>query len=372
MQLRMSASRVERRLAELIACDTRNPGGDERALATQLAAALGGLGAEHVAVLPAAGHFSAFARFGSKPPALLINAHLDTVPINAGYTTEPFRLERRGRRLFGLGSADTKGAIAAVLEALALRREAGEPLAGVAVLFSGDEELGGASMRDFLASGRGAGLHRALVCEPTGCQVGIRHRGVYAARVSASSPGGHSSLADRLPNPLSALARAAVALDDLGGRHRDTGPEGLRGLCMNVAALDGGKAFNIIPAAAALTFSLRPPPGVALAPILDEVRGAVATATAPLATDWEPVASNPAFATREPASFGDLFGERGFVDLPFGTEAGQLVEAGIDAVVIGPGRIEQAHAPDEYVELDDLEAAVTLFDQILARAAWEA
>ena len=366
MQSLMSANRVEQRLAELVACDTRNPGGDERALAERLAAALTALGATHVEVLPVADHCSVYARFGSRPPELLLNAHLDTVPANAGANTHSFQLDRRGRRLHGLGSADTKGAIAAVLEALARKREAGPLPTGVAVLFSGDEELGGACMREFLASERGRGLERAVVCEPTGCRVGVRHRGVYAARIGAVSAGGHSSLAERVPNPLATLARAAVALDELGGRYRNSGPEGLRGLCMNVAALDGGMAFNIIPAAAALTFSLRPPPGFELEGVLAQVRMAVASATAPLATDWQLVASNPAFATRDFASFAPFFDERATVDLPFGTEAGQFLAAGIDAVVFGPGHVEQAHAPDEYVELDELEQAVAVFGRMLA------
>jgi acetylornithine deacetylase len=195
--------------------------------------------------------------------------------------------------------------------------------------------------------------------------VGVRHRGVYAARVGAGSQGGHSSLADHVPNPLTALARAAVALDDLGGRHRDVGPEGLRGLCMNVAALDGGIAFNIIPAKASLTFSLRPAPGVDLDGVVAQAKQAVASATAPLATTWETVATNPAFATRDLAGFAPLFGKRETIDLPFGTEAGQFVERGIDAVVFGPGHVEQAHKADEYVDLDELEEAVAVFGRML-------
>jgi acetylornithine deacetylase len=366
MQTRMPGSRVEQRLAEIVAFDTRNPGGDEQPLSEHLAAALRALGASFVEVVPVAGHVSTYARFGAGSPSLLVNAHLDTVPANAGYSADPLVLVRRDRRLHGLGSADTKGAIAAILEALARAQAASAVPDHLAVLFSGDEELGGVCMRDFLTSERCQGLARAVVCEPTGCQVGVRHRGVHAERITATGPGGHSSLAKRVPNPLTALARAAVALDELGARHHGSGPAGLRGLCMNVAALDGGMAFNIIPSAASLTFSLRPPPGVDLAAIRAEARDLVAAATAPLATRWEVVASNPPFATRDRASFAGLFGERATVDLPFGTEAGQLVQAGIDAVVFGPGRVEQAHAPDEHVDLDELEEAVAVFEKALA------
>ena len=368
MQRNMQASsRVQERLAELVAFDTRNPDGDERALAEKLARDLAALGARFVEVFSTAGHHSTFACFGAQDPTLILNAHIDTVPANSGYSADPLVLVRRGDRLHGLGSADTKGAIAAILDALAQKRSSGGSPDGLAVLFSGDEELGGACIREFLASQRCRGLARAIVCEPTGCRVGIRHRGVYAARIGATSPGGHSSLAETVPNPLTALARAAVALDDLGVRCRALGPEGLRGLCMNIAALDGGLAFNIIPATATLTFSMRPAPGVDVTSIIDQAQEAVRIAAAPLTMDWQPIAANPAFETRDLSSFAPLLGDRAAspVDLPFGTEAGQFVEQGIDAVVLGPGRIEQAHKADEYVDLDELEEAVRIFLQVI-------
>jgi acetylornithine deacetylase len=361
-------SRVEKRLAELVAFDTRNPGGDERPLAEMLARDLAELGARSVEVFSVAGHFSTFARFGSESPSLILNAHIDTVPANSGFTSDPFVLVRRERRLYGLGSADTKGAIVAILEAIALRKSVGRAPENLAVLFSGDEELSGASIRQFLASHRTRGLVRAIVCEPTRCRVGTRHRGVYAARISARSPGGHSSLAESIPNPLAALARAAVALDDLGARSRQLGPPGLQGICMNVAALDGGIAFNIIPALATLTFSVRPSPGVGVEGLVAEAQSCVRAAAAPLATDWNVLATNPAFATRDLASFAQILGEatQDPVDLPFGTEAGQFVEQGIDAVVLGPGQIEQAHRADEFVALDELMQAVRIFERVMS------
>ena len=369
MQMRMHPSeiRVEERLAELVAFDTRNPGGNEQPLAEKLARDLTALGAQTVEIFSHDGHASTFARFGADEPTLILNAHIDTVPANAGWTWDPWKLTCAGARVHGLGSADTKGAIAAILTALAQSQAAHQSVGRLAVLFSGDEELGGGCIREFLASDRIRGLRRALVCEPTGCRVGNRHRGVYAARVTATAPGGHSSLAEAVPNPLTKLAHAAVALDQLGERCRTLGPAGLRGLCMNIAALDGGMAFNIIPASATLTFSVRPAPGVKLEPVLDEARAAIATSLAPLTAAWEVIAGNPAFETQRLADFTGLLGERmqAPIDLPFGTEAGQFVEKGIDAVVIGPGRIEQAHKADEYVDLDELEEAVRIFLQVI-------
>jgi acetylornithine deacetylase len=363
------ASDLQRRLAELVAFDTQNPSGDERPAVQMLARELRTLGARAVDVFEASGHHAVYARFDDDAPSLLVNAHLDTVPANSGYTSPPHELVAREGRLHGLGTADNKGAIAAILEALAIRAAEGRRVRGVAVLFSGDEERGAnACVRAFLASDRARGLTRAIVCEPTGGQVGARHRGIGCADAVARSPGGHSSRADRIPNPMLTLARAALALDDWARRWRELGPPGFRGLCLNIAAIDGGVAFNVIPTTATLHLSLRPAPGVDVRELLAEAEGEARRAAAPQDLDWRVGHHNPAFATRDLAGFEPLLGERVRqpADLAFWTEAALFSAAGIDAVVFGPGHIEQAHAADEYVELSQLEMARDAFLRIFA------
>jgi len=359
---------VRRCLAALVSHDTQNPMGDERPLADALAGELRRLGAASVERLEVDRHHAVYAVFGSEPPALLVNAHLDTVPANAGYTAAPLMAVERDGRIYGLGSADTKGAIAAILAALATRHAEGRPPRGVGVLFSGDEEKGNRCLPTFLASRLARGLRRAIVCEPTGGKVGHRHRGIGAAEAQAHSPGGHSSRVDTIPNPLVTLARAALALDQWGRRWRDQGPPGFRGLCLNVAGIDGGVAFNVIPSRATLRLSLRPAPGADVRALLAEAEGEVRRAAAPEDLEWEITHANPPFATRDLAAFQPLLGERVRqpVDLGFWTEAALLSAAGVDAVVFGPGRIEQAHGPDEYLELAELEAARDSFLQVFS------
>jgi acetylornithine deacetylase len=93
----------------------------------------------------------------------------------------------------------------------------------------------------------------------------------------------------------------------------------------------------------------------------------VRAATAPHPIEWAVATSSPPFATRDVAAFVPLLGERvgGAVDLGFWTEAARLSERGIDAVVYGPGAVEQAHAADEYVEIAELEAAAAAFAAVL-------
>jgi acetylornithine deacetylase len=308
-------------------------------------------------------HAYVYARFGAEAPALLLNAHVDTVPVNSGYTSPPHLLVRRGDRLHGLGTADTKGAIAAILEALA----AGPVRRSVGVLFSGDEERTGTCIRAFLDSAAARGIERAIVCEPTSCRVGVRHRGIGAATAALDGPGGHSSRVDQLGNPLATLARAAVALDDMGRSHLGQGPAGFEGIQLNVASLDGGIAFNVVPTRATLSFSLRPAPGAQVEELLAEAERRVRAAVAPQAIVWTVATSSPPFATRDLPAFEPLLGARlaDPVDLGFWTEAARLSERGIDAVVYGPGAVGQAHAADEYVEIAELEAAREAFAAVL-------
>ncbi|MGA3119941.1 MAG: M20/M25/M40 family metallo-hydrolase [Polyangiaceae bacterium] len=355
---------LRRRLADLVAVDTQNPSGDERPVIAKLAAELRALGASAVETFSVERHHAVFAVFGPSP-RILVNAHVDTVPASAGYTASPLTLVEREGRLYGLGAADTKGAIAAVLEALAERAQTGRPVNGTGILFSGDEERSNSVLRAFIQSGRGRGFERAIVCEPTRCHVGIRHRGVAAARGTTTSPGGHSSRADSLPAPMVALSRAAVALDAWGRGRRNDGPPGFEGLCLNVAGIDGGVAFNVIPPRATLTVSFRPWPGADVLALHREVEGQARAAAEPDPIAWEVILANPPFATRDLAAFAPLLGNaaRGPVDLQFWTEAALLSEAGIDAVVFGPGDIAQAHAADEFVETSQLLAATDAFLQ---------
>jgi acetylornithine deacetylase len=369
-------SEVAARLAELVAIPTHQPsaeraGGDELALCHHVAPLCEARGADEVVVVEAGrgaddrgrGGY-VFARWGT--PRLVINAHVDTVPANNGWTHDPWTAALEGDRLYGLGACDTKGAIAAAITALDRVRPR-----DVALLFSGDEERGTASMRHFLTSPHRAGVERAIVCEPTARQAGVRHRGVLAYRATTGGEGGHSSRADRMARPVATLARLAVALDDLGKTRAGDGPADMPGLCMNVAALDGGVAFNVVPTSASLTWSIRPAPGFDRAAWDRDLAAMVAavetTTGATLAL--EQVTNHAPFGVDD-AALAELIGGhvRALVGLDFWTEAAMYQSAGIAAIVVGPGDIAQAHTADEFVTLADLDWAVELFAHVYARS----
>jgi acetylornithine deacetylase len=342
-------------LAELVRFPTQQAGadgkaGNERALCEHLVPLLKARGADEV-ILDTAPRSEGgegayvFARWGT--PKRVINAHVDTVPANAGWSRDPWTPHVDNGRLYGLGSADTKGGIAVALELFETHRprDAG-------VLFSGDEEAGSGVMRAFLASPHVRGIERVLVCEPTARTAGTAHRGVLAQIATLQGPGGHSSKADHLPKPLAKLARLAVALDDAAQRRLHDGPAGMQGTCMNIADLRGGVAFNVIAASAELEWSLRPYPGFDRADWDREVAalaGAIDPAIAiALTIDHVAFSCDTLADVVRPhvAAIGAL---------DFWTEAALWATAGVDAIVIGPGDIGRAHAADEYVELADLE-----------------
>jgi acetylornithine deacetylase len=359
-------NRAAELLAELVAIPTHQAGpdgnaGNERRLCDHLAPLLRARGADEVVVADAKrtdGSPGAyvFARWGT--PRRIINAHVDTVPANAGWSRDPWQPHVEGGKLYGLGSADTKGAIAATLVAL----DAGKPK-DVGVLFSGDEEHGSRVMHAFLTSPHARDVKQAIVCEPTARTAGIAHRGVIGQAALLEGEGGHSSKADFKPKPFVQLAKLAVALDEMGRARLHDGPPGMTGICLNIAALHGGVAFNVIPQRGKLEWSLRPYPGFDRARWDAEV---VATMRA-----IDPAIEMAASVDHAPFACDALADAvRPFVDrigaLDFWTEAALYSEHGIDAIVVGPGDIGHAHAADEHVTLADLDWAVELYRALLA------
>jgi len=354
---------TESLLGNLIEYHTENPGGDELALCKFLHHELTTRGVDEVEIAtvprPEGGDIGAyvFARFGS--PQLLINVHIDTVPVNTGWTQDPWTPSITTDKVIGLGAADTKGAIAVILTVL----ETVIPH-NVGFLFSGDEEQGTSCIRAFLATERAKGIECALVCEPTNRYAGVRHRGVSGYHAYFQGQGGHSSNADRMPKPVATLARLAVELDNLGQRYVSQGPDAMKGICMNVASLDGGVAFNVVPDAATLTWSIRPPHGFDQHTFDQEIEVAVQNINQDIVLTRH--LHNPPFSTIDLAPFEQMLGShiRGFLPLQFWTEAAILSEAGINAIVLGPGNIAQAHGADEWVSRDDLKWAVELFTHV--------
>ena len=344
---------VIQHLAALVSFDTRNP---PRAIGTggmfdYIRAQLPGFAIE--VVDHGAGAVSLFAVRGK--PTRLFNVHLDTVPDSPAWTDDPFRLRVTDDRAIGLGACDIKGAAAALVAAAA--RTEGD----AAFLFSTDEE--GADPRciaAFLA--RDHGFEEAIVAEPTRCEAVLAHRGIAAVRMQFHGEAGHASGADAMH--ASALHQAvrwghdALTLVEAEA-HRRFG--GLTGLRFNIGRIEGGIKPNMIAPQAELRFGFRPLPSHDVEALHERFRSSAPEATGYEATFHGPSlpAGDVAQAESRRLAARDLADE---LQLPIGnavdfwTEASLFSQAGMTALVFGPGDIAQAHTADEWVSLEQLDA----------------
>ncbi|HEX5192674.1 MAG TPA: acetylornithine deacetylase [Solirubrobacteraceae bacterium] len=322
------------------------------------------------------------------PHGLVLSAHTDVVAVDGQeWTHDPFTLSERDGRLYGRGTADMKGFIAAVLAAVgAVAGRA--PTRPLHVVLSSDEELGCRGIRPLLPELSEA-IERpwlTVVGEPTGLRVVDRHKGKLAFAVDVRGRAGHSARATEAVNAVVYAARLIVALDELA-QQLQTGPRDERFPVphgtVSVGPIEGGVSVNIVPDRCRFEFEVRHLPGddpdalreridAAVRPLHEAMRDADAGAGIELCTTIEYPAlaptdadgGDPAAAAQLAALAGTTAG--GAVD--FGTEAGLLQRAlGAPVVVCGPGEMAQGHRPDEFVEVAQLDAAVTLLRRLIER-----
>ena len=350
-------------LEKLVAFDTRNGTGDELECLDFLKSSLSHYNPDELVserVDRSRGKSQSgyvMARWGK--PKVLLNVHIDTVPSGEGWLTDPHKLKLDGENIIGLGASDIKGAAACILSAL----ETTTPH-NVAVLFSGDEEHGSEVMPEVIKRGHYANAEMAIVCEPTNCEVGRRHRGMLAMSAEFTGKGGHSSLSDVTERPLLQAARLATAFGVYGDKHMDFGEAPYKGLCLNIGDIENDGAYNVIPTCSKLWTSMRPPPGDNVKSREQDLKQ-IAQDTTPEAQLDTIVAFEP-FASQSPQAFQPIFTDTPIVDLPYWTEAAMLSEAGLNVVVYGPGDVKQAHKPNEYVSRDHLMTAASAYQRAIS------
>lgn len=353
-------------LEKLVAFDTRNGSGDEVACVEFLRGALAAHNPDDIIVDKVARSRGktdsgyVMARWGE--PKVLLNVHIDTVPSGEGWASDPLKMVRGNGRVIGLGTSDIKGAAACILGAM----EHTHPK-DVAILFSGDEEHGSEVMPAIIERDHYGGSKMAIVCEPTCCEVGRRHRGMLAVNALFTGKGGHSSLADVTERPLLQAARLASAWGDYGDIHREFGAAPYKGLCLNIGDIENDGSYNVIPTRSKLWASMRPPPGDNVAKRREDMLRIAGEITPEAVLDtivaFEPLES------QNPQAFKPVFGQTPIVDLPYWTEAAMLSDAGLNVVVYGPGDVEQAHKPNEYVSEAQLVTAAKAYGRAISGLA---
>jgi acetylornithine deacetylase len=321
---------------------------------------------------------------GSTGGGVVLSGHTDVVPVDGQtWSSDPFTPQVREGRLYGRGTADMKTFLAVLMHKLPELAAASltEP---VHLAFSYDEEvgcLGGAE----IAAALGARPEPPRVClvgEPTSMRVITGHKSSNLVELTFHGRSAHSSLTPQGVNAVEYAARAITAVRDLADRRRTEGPYDeayvVPFTTAGVNVVSGGIATNTVPELCTIRYEFRTVAEDDPAAVIEEItavaRGLEAEMQAehPSASvEVRVMAQVPSLASTVEGPAARLAVELGGTPsedkVTYGTEAGQFADAGIDAVVCGPGDIAQAHAADEYIELDQVQACEQFVDALIAR-----
>lgn len=323
---------------------------------------------------------------GTRTGGIVLSGHTDVVPVDGqDWSSDPFDAQVRDGKLYGRGTCDMKGYLGVILAKLDQLTSAklAEP---IHLALSYDEEVGCVGA---------VSLVQKIVDEnlaPRGCFVGepssmraIRgHKSMNVFRAEFNGVAAHSSLPSEGVNAISYALRFANFVEEVSAELRSDGPRDQSFIepttTMNVNKFDGGIAVNTIPSQAVVHFEYRSLAVVDREALTGRFRDEAAKLEAEMreqnpacSVKFAQQAGAPGLDTapdEEIVSFAASCGAIATDEkVTYGTEAGLFAAAGIPTVVCGPGDIAQAHAPDEYIELEQIVACENFIDSLIAKAS---
>jgi acetylornithine deacetylase len=318
---------------------------------------------------------------------ILLSGHSDVVPVDGQkWSSDPFQLREDSGRLYARGAADMKGFLACAIAAMvrAARRSLHLPLQ---LAVSYDEEIGCVGVRSLIAEMEGwTELPRlCIVGEPTLLRIAVGHKGKTALRATCRGLAAHSADPDRGQNAIYLAAdlvrkiRARQSRIEANGS-RDPGYE-VPYTTLHVGTIQGGTALNIVPDHCALELEIRnicaDDSGLYVHDLREDARMIALEATqrgAAVHIDIEVINEYPGLETPEDSAIVDLVagltGDRQCIKVGFGSEGGLFSQRlKMPTVVCGPGSIDQAHKPDEYLTTEQLSRCDRMMDALLEHLA---
>ena len=320
-------------------------------------------------------------------PGVVLSGHSDVVPVTGqNWTSDPFVVRRADDYLYGRGTADMKSFIAVALAAVP-RFQAAGLVAPIHLAISYDEEIGCVGVHSLIDQ-LAAFPVRPFACivgEPTGMQVVRAHKGKIAIRGVVTGRAAHSSQAHKGANAVEGAARIITRLAEMASAMRRDGPYVADMdppfATLQTGLIEGGVALNIVPGHCAFEFEIRYLPDqdvdVILAEIKEFAAREVLTDLRKLAPEadisWQETSHIIALDTDEDspavALAKSLTGVNATAKVAFGTEGGLFQAIEIPTVVCGPGHVDQAHKPDEYVAMEQVARCETFMARLAARLA---
>lgn len=340
----------------------------------------------HVQASPCGKKANIFATLGpDSSGGIVLSGHSDVVPVaDQDWTNDPFDMIERDGALFGRGTCDMKGFIAAVIAKapdfakLNLKRP-------VHFAFTYDEEtgcIGAQALADWLKT-QDVKPSVAIIGEPTSMRVIEGHKGCCEYTTTFHGRAGHGSMPDLGVNAVQYAVRYVAKLMDLAEELKTRAPEDSRfdppWTTINTGSLHGGTIHNVIPEMAQVQWEFRPVQRSDFDLVKTEIAKYVDDTLLPQMKQVMPEASitteimgevqglEPATVNEARDIMLELTGGNGADVVPFGTEAGIFADLGMTAVLCGPGSIEQAHKPDEYLAIDQLAKCLEMLDGLEAK-----
>ena len=314
---------------------------------------------------------------------VILSGHSDVVPVDGqDWSSDPFRAVVRDGRLYGRGSCDMKSFLAIALAMVPdfLKHPLRAP---VHFAISYDEEVGCLGVRPMLQhiAARLNAPALAIIGEPTNMQVVNAHKSIHVHETSVEGLEAHSSATHKGVSAIMAAAKMIAFLDGMGAEMRQRGDASGRFDppydSVQVGEIAGGEAVNIIPRHCRFAWEYRTLPGSDEAEILrrfreyaeEEVLPPMRRVSDSAAIETEVIADVPAFSAGENSPAEALAlrlsgGNRSHA-VAYASEAGLFENAGISAVVCGPGDIMQAHRPDEFIALEQVAACELFLQRLL-------
>jgi len=324
----------------------------------------------------------------AEPGGVVLSAHTDVVPVDGqDWTTDPFSLTERDGRLYGRGSCDMKGFAAVALAAVpaALRAGLKQP---IQLALSYDEEVGmwGAKRLVPAMAGGMPPAAGVVVGEPTGMQVVTGHKGGLMLLTHVRGFEVHSSIVHTGVSAIMTAARLITWIEDQMEANRlaaaETGDARYDPpyTTLHVGLIEGGTARNIVARDCSFSTDVRMLPSESSADWLrryqarvTEVEAAVKARRPEAGITIEVKADlpgcRPEVGGAAEALCRQLTGDNAEHAVSYGTEAGLFQDGGYSACVCGPGSIAQAHQPDEFIEIGQLEAGAAFMNRLIARLA---
>lgn len=313
------------------------------------------------------------ATLGSGPGGLVLAGHTDTVPMDeALWSVNPLQMTEKDNRIYGLGSTDMKGFFALILEAVRdfVESPMQQPLI---VLATSDEETSMFGARKLAELGRPKARY-AVIGEPTGMKPIHAHKGVMMESIRLQGRSGHSSDPSLGINAMEAMHDVIGELLKFRAELQEKYRNPLFAIelpTMNLGCIHGGDNPNRICGHCELEFDIRLFPGMEI----EIMRSLIDKRLRPLAERWQvgfeliPLFPGlPAFhcpVESDLVKTAERLTGHSAGTVAFGTEAPWLQQIGMDTIVLGPGDIEQAHQPDEYLGLDRVQPCVDLLRELI-------